>query len=90
LGNIYSGEGNGGKGSEGTFNISWSKTFEKLDQKATKLIITPHVTFRDYNSDTYTSVVETKNGLKEIPLLEKPGKGKKEFELEDIVIELKK
>lgn len=90
MGNIYSGEGNGGKGSEGTFNISWSKTFEKLDKKATELIITPHVTFRDHNFDTYTSVEETKNGLREIPLPQKSVKGKEEFELEDIVIELKK
>jgi Family of unknown function (DUF5643)/Domain of unknown function (DUF4179) len=90
LGNIYSGEGNGGKGIEGTFNFNLSKTFEKLDQKATKLIITPHVIFIDHNSDTYTSVEETKNGLMEIPLPVKPGKGKEEFQLEDIVIELKK
>lgn len=90
LGNIYSGEGNGGKGIEGTFNISWSKTFEKLNQRATKLIITPHVTFRDHNSETYTSVQETMSGLRDIPLPEKPGKGKKEFELGDIVVQLKK
>ncbi|KGM45705.1 hypothetical protein NP83_04685, partial [Neobacillus niacini] len=90
LGNIYSGEGNGGKGSEGTFNFSWSKTFEKLDQRATKLIITPYVTFRDHNSDTYTSVEETKTGVREIPLPYKPGKGKEEFTLEDIIIDLEK
>ena len=90
LGNVYSGEGNGGKGSEGTFNYSLSKTFEKLDQKATKLIITPNVIFIDHNSDTYTSVAETKNGFREIPLPNKPGKGKEVFDLDDIIIELKK
>ncbi len=90
LGNIYSGEGNGGKGNEGTFNISWSKTFEKLDQKATKLIITPRVTYRDYNSDNYSSVQITKDGKKEMTLPYKPGKGKEEFTLEDIIIELEK
>jgi hypothetical protein len=90
LGNIYSGEGNGGKGTEGTFNISLSKTFEKLDEKATKLFITPNVTLRDYNSDNYSSVQITKGGKKEMTLPLKPGKGKEEFILENIVIELKK
>ncbi|MDR7080712.1 hypothetical protein J2Y03_005803 [Neobacillus niacini] len=89
LGNAYSGEGMGGKGTD-SYNISLNKTFEKLAQKATKLIITPHITFRDYNSDNYSSVQITKDGKKEMILPYKPGKGKEEFTLEDIIIELEK
>ena len=33
LGNIYSGEGNGGTGDSEGYNMSWSKTFEKLDKE---------------------------------------------------------
>ncbi|WP_075980140.1 DUF4179 domain-containing protein [Bacillus massilinigeriensis] len=90
LGNVYSGQDNGGKGTD-SYNIGRSKTFEKVDQNATKLIMTPHITLRDYNSDNYGSVEISKDGEKrEITLPEKSGKGKEEFVLEDIVIELKK
>ncbi|UII56129.1 DUF4179 domain-containing protein [Cytobacillus spongiae] len=90
LGNVYSGEGNGGKGTD-SYNMSLSKTFEKLDENATKLIVSPHITLRDYNSDNYSSVKVSKDGdEREITLPEKSGKGKEEFVLEDIVIELKK
>ncbi|OEC01449.1 ECF-type sigma factor negative effector [Lysinibacillus sphaericus] len=90
LGNVYSGEGNGGKGTD-SYNMSFSKTFEKLDENATKLIVSPHITLRDYNSDNYSSVEVSKDGVeREITLPEKSGKGKEEFVLEDIVIELKK
>ena len=90
LGNSYSGEGNGGTGDSEGYNMSWSKTFEKLDQNATKLIITPHITLYEYTSDNYGSVEMTKDGAREIPIPEKPGKGKEEFVLEDIIIELEK
>ncbi|MFP5113003.1 DUF4179 domain-containing protein [Bacillaceae bacterium C204] len=88
LGNTYSGEGNGGVG--GNYNVSLSKTFGKLDGKASKLFITPHVTFIDYNSTNHASVQLTPNGVKEIPLPVKPGKGKKEFALKEITVEIKK
>ena len=90
LGNLYSGEDNGGVRKESSYHVSGSKTFEKLDPKATKLIITPHITVRDYNSDNFASVEITKDGAKEIPLPEKPGKGKEEFVLEDIIIKIMK
>ena len=90
LGNNYSGEGNGGTGDSEGYNISWSKTFEKLDEKATKLIITPHITLREYTSENFGSVEMTKDGEREIPIPKKPGKGKEEFVLEDIIIELEK
>lgn len=90
LENVYSGEGNGGKGTD-AYNMSLSKTFEKINPNATKLIVIPHITLRDYNSDNYGSVEISKDGEeREITLPEKSGKGKEEFVLEDIVIELKK
>ena len=57
--------------------MSWSKTFEKLDENATKLIITPHITLREFTSKNSGGVEITKNGEKEIPIPIKPGKGKK-------------
>ena len=60
LGNIYWGEGNGGTGDSEGYNISWSKTFEKLDENATKLIITPHITLREYTSENFGSVEITR------------------------------
>lgn len=89
LGNVYSGEGNGGKGKD-SFGVSRSKTFKKLEQGASKLIITPHITLKDDNSDNYASVTIMENGVKEIPLPEKIGKGKENLVLEDIIIELNK
>lgn len=90
LGNVYSGKGNGGKGTD-SYNMSLSKTFEILDENATKLIVSPHITLRDYSSDNYSSVEVSKDGVERvITLPEKSGKGKEEFVLEDIVIELKK
>ena len=90
VGNIYSGEGNGGTGDNEGYNASWSKTFEKLDENATKLIITPHITLREYTSENFGSVEITENGEREIPIPFKPGKGKEEFVLEDIIVELEK
>ena len=86
LGNSYSGEGNGGSGDGYSFN--WSKTFEKLNEHASKLIITPHITLREHTPENFGSVEITKDGPKEIPIPEKPGKGKEEFVLEDIVIDI--
>jgi hypothetical protein len=90
LGNSYSGKGNGGSGDNEGYKMSWSKTFEKLDQNATKLIITPHLALYEYTSDNHGSVEITKDGQKENPIPKKSGKGKEEFILEDIIIELKK
>ena len=89
LGNIYSGQGNGGSGKD-SYNLSLSKTFEKLDPNATKLIVTPHITFRSHDSTNSGGVEFTKNGAKEIPIPIKTGVGKEKFVLEDIVIELEK
>lgn len=55
LGKIYSGEGNGGTGDDYTMN--WSNTFEKLDSKATKLIVTPIVTSPGDGTSTLEDIV---------------------------------
>ncbi|CAM3997404.1 DUF4179 domain-containing protein [Mesobacillus zeae] len=87
-GNIYSGEGNGGSG-RNSYDMNWSKTFEKLDPEATKLIVTPKVLFR--NSENFGSAEYKKDGtVKEGKLPKKFKPGNKEFSLEDIVIELEK
>lgn len=90
LGNVYSGEGNGGSGPD-AYSINWSDTFEKLDPNATKLIITPHVTFRIHDATNSGGVEITADGEeKEIPIPTKTGVGKEEFVMEDIIIELEK
>lgn len=90
LGNKYSGEDNGGMRDDSSYHMTGSKTYEKLDPKATMLIITPHITLRDYNSDNSASMQITKDRKKESPLPEKAGKGKEEIKLNDIVIKIKK
>ncbi|WP_102275084.1 DUF4179 domain-containing protein [Cytobacillus massiliigabonensis] len=86
LGNSYAGEGNGGSGDG--YNMSWSKTIEKLDENASKLFITPYISLREHTPKNFGSVEISKDGTKEIPIPEKPGKGKEEFVLEDIVIDI--
>ena len=85
LGNVYSGEVNGGSGTDSSMN--WSKTFEKLHPNAKKLIVTPHVMLR--NSDNFTSAVQMEDGtIKETKLPEKYKRGQKDFVLENIIIDL--
>lgn len=85
LGNVYSGQVNGGSGKDSYMN--WSKTFEKLHPNATKLMVTPHVMLR--NSENFTSVEQTEDGTtKETKLPKKYEIGQEEFMLEDIIIDL--
>lgn len=88
LGNVYEGQSNGGSGLSDGFAMNWSKTFEKLDPNAKKLIVTPRV----YMSDGANSggVELTDEGEKAIELPKKEGKGSREFELDDIVVPLNK
>ncbi|MEI4803893.1 DUF4179 domain-containing protein [Bacillus sp. FJAT-51639] len=88
LGNQYSGEGNGGTGKD-PYNISWSKTFQKLDKNATKLIITPHVNLRIHTPSNHGGVEMAGGKEKKISVPEKSGE-EKNFVLEDIVINFKK
>lgn len=92
LGNRYSGKGNGGSGDGEGYNISWSKTFEKLDPNATKIVITPKIRLYEYTSNNHGSVEMTREGLESngIPLPNKSGIGEEVFVLEDIIVELKK
>ncbi|WP_047155358.1 DUF4179 domain-containing protein [Aneurinibacillus tyrosinisolvens] len=88
LGNSYSGEGNGGTGKD-SYNMSWSKTFQKLDKNATKLFVTPHITLRNYSSSNHGGVELTENRENKISV-STPTKSStgKDFVLDDIIIEL--
>ncbi|MEZ7173031.1 DUF4179 domain-containing protein [Sporosarcina sp. OR05] len=92
LGNRYEGFGNGGYGNVNDTQMNWSKTFQKLDPNATKLIITPYVTMIEYTAENHGGVAITGNGanqtVKKITNPTKEGKGREEFTLEDIIIEL--
>ncbi|WP_141499886.1 DUF4179 domain-containing protein [Paenibacillus luteus] len=88
LGNLYSGKGNGGTGDKEGYHTSWSKTFEKLDPNAAKLILTPQIRLYEYTSENYGSVEETKDGPQSAAIPEKSGKGEEKFKMEDIVIDL--
>lgn len=90
LGNVYSGEGNGGSGTD-IYTMNWSKTFEKLNPNATKLIVTPHVTFRIHDEMNSGGVEISADGTeKKSSIPTKTGVGQEEFVMDDIVIELEK
>lgn len=89
LGNYYAGDGNGGFGIEN--HMHWSQTFKKLDPDATKLIITPTVRLVEYTSENHGGVEITADGeTKTIAIPTKEGKGREEFQLDDIVVDLMK
>lgn len=92
LGNEYAGVGNGGYGKDNQMN--WSMTFQKLDPDATKLFIIPTATLIEYTSENHGGVEIIGNGanqtVKQITIPTKEGKGREEFTLEDIIIELEK
>ena len=88
LGNIYKGEGNGGHGNIKDNTMYWSKTFGKLDEKATKLIITPKM----HLSNTGGGVSMDENG-KETEInhtvdADHPERG--DIVFDDVVIDLEK
>ncbi|MDA2175965.1 DUF4179 domain-containing protein [Bacillus cereus] len=88
LGNQYYGEGNGGSG-EDSYNFNWSKTFQQLNENATKLIITPHVNLRIHTPENYGSVTIVEGQVKERFVPRRLG-GNRGIVLDDIVIDLKK
>lgn len=91
LGNHYVGKGNGGAGERGGYNMNWSKTFEKLDPNATKLILTPQINLYEHTAENHGSLEITRDeGSKEIVLPKKSGRGREQIKLDDIVIEIKK
>ncbi|MPQ44718.1 DUF4179 domain-containing protein [Clostridium tarantellae] len=87
LGNIYTGEGNGGSGT--SYNdIDWSKTFEKAKNGATKLIITPKATLE--NGLEGGGVETDSNGNEKSITYENKPKEVKEIVFDDIVVDLAK
>lgn len=57
LGNKYAGEGNGGTSTEAEpHKSSWSATFQKLNENATKLIVTPRVHLRVHTPENHGGV----------------------------------
>ncbi|WP_313891176.1 DUF4179 domain-containing protein [Psychrobacillus sp.] len=88
LGNVYEGQNNGGYG-ENSYDHHTSKTFQKLDPKATKLFVTPHIVLRNYSTDDSGGVEITKDGVKEIVSTNTKSE-REEHTQEEIVIDLQK
>ncbi|KZD29804.1 DUF4179 domain-containing protein [Bacillus cereus] len=90
LGNKYAGEGNGGTSTVAEpHKSSWSATFQKLNENATKLIVTPHVNLRVHTPENHGGVEYVNGKEKKIEVPNKEAK-KKDIILDDIVIDLKK
>lgn len=90
LGNKYAGEGNGGTSTVAEpHKSSWSSTFQKLNENATKLIVTPHVHLRVHTPENHGGVEYVNGKEKKIEVPNKEAK-KKDIVLDDIVIDLKK
>ncbi|WHH57952.1 DUF4179 domain-containing protein [Petroclostridium sp. X23] len=83
LGNVYEGQCNGGQGDIHTGVMNWSMTFGMLDERTTKLIVTPEV----HCSTNAGGVSIDENGNETI-LEPAQTKEDREFFLDDIVIEL--
>ncbi|MDH5162518.1 DUF4179 domain-containing protein [Heyndrickxia oleronia] len=86
LGNRYEGQGNGGKEEEN--NLTMSKTFGKLNENAKQLIITPHITFRNFTADTYGGVEISENGDKKMIIPSKSSGKSKELVMDEIIIDI--
>ncbi|WP_242213989.1 DUF4179 domain-containing protein [Bacillus cereus group sp. BfR-BA-01383] len=90
LGNHYAGEGNGGSSTVAEpHKSSWSATFQKLNENATKLIVTPHVHLRVHTPENHGGVEYVNGKEKKIEVPKKEAKSK-DIVLDDIVIDLKK
>ncbi|QBP91968.1 DUF4179 domain-containing protein [Bacillus mycoides] len=90
LGNKYAGEGNGGTSTVAEpHKSSWSDTFQKLNENATKLIVTPRVHLRVHTPENHGGVEYVNGKEKEIEVPKKEAKSK-DIVLDDIVIDLKK
>jgi hypothetical protein len=90
LGNVYSGEGNGGSGKRTLMNFT--ATYEKVDKNATKLIITPKVGFEVLGEDGHRTIgphILESDEKEVLDYLKKKGIMPKEVFLDDIVVELK-
>ncbi|MCM3737048.1 DUF4179 domain-containing protein [Bacillus cytotoxicus] len=90
LGNNYAGEGKGTIRDESSYMVNGSKTFQKLNPNATKLIITPHIMLRNHNADNYGEAGGTGSEGNKFSILKKIGSQQDELVLKEIVIELLK
>lgn len=86
LGNRYEGQVNGGKEEEN--KLTMSKTFGKLNENAKQLIITPHITFRNFTADTYGGVEISENGDKKTIIPSKSSGKRKELVMDEIIIDI--
>ncbi|MFU2030459.1 anti-sigma factor [Bacillus wiedmannii] len=90
IGNQYAGEGNGGTATVAEpHKSSWSSTFQKLNENATKLIVTPRVHLRVHTPENHGGVEYVNGKEKKIEVPKKEAKSK-DIVLDDIVIDLKK
>ncbi|RDY27278.1 DUF4179 domain-containing protein [Romboutsia weinsteinii] len=90
LGNVYQGEDNGGSGNTKGV-MTWSKTFEKLKDGATKLIITPKATLSMNTKDNSGGVMFDEDGNEIDITSDRTGEGeRKEIVFDEIIIELNK
>ncbi len=90
LGNHYAGEGNGGSSTVAEpHKSSWSATFQKLNENATKLIVTPRVHLRVHTPENHGGVEYVNGKEKKIEVPKKEAESK-DIVLDDIVIDLKK
>ena len=83
LGNIYIGEHNGGSGRTDTGTMNFSVTLPKLEEKATKLVITPKI-----YCTTYKGGVSIDENGKETDIKPVEDKQDRELILEDIIVDL--
>jgi hypothetical protein len=86
LGNIYENNGNGGHG-DGK-NMNWIETFGKLNEKASKLIITPKMNLSNNGGGVETDKNGKETEVKPTIDANHPEKGKVIFD--NIVVELKR
>ena len=82
LGNIYNGKYNGGHG-EDEYNFTSNKTFQKLDENATKLIITIKMNLANYKYE----IKKDKNGKEVKSKSIRTDESGKETEIESTAIE---
>ncbi|MEH6852541.1 MULTISPECIES: DUF5643 domain-containing protein [Bacillus] len=90
LGNSYAGEGNGSIRDESSYTLNGSKTFQKINPNATKLIITPHVMLSNHNADNYGEAGGAGSEGSKFNILKKIGSQKEDLVLKEIIIELEK
>ncbi|MCZ6925552.1 MAG: sigma-70 family RNA polymerase sigma factor, partial [Rickettsia endosymbiont of Ixodes persulcatus] len=82
IGNKYAGKGNGGSSKVAEpHKSSWSATFQKLNENATKLIVTPHVNLRVHTPENHGGVEYVNGKEKKIEVPKKEVKSKDEFHI---------